>query len=80
MIAFVRGVTAARSRSGSRSKPVASRVGTATGTAPTSRACSGYDTQNGLGTSTSSPGFSMATTMLNSVCLAPHEISTSAGS
>ncbi len=80
MIAFVRGVTAARSRSGSRSNPVRSCVATATGTAPTSRACSGYETQNGLGTSTSSPGFNRATTMLNKVCLAPHEIRTSAGS
>src|SRR2546430_5872108 len=31
-------------------RSVASRVGTATGTAPSSRACSGYETQNGLGT------------------------------
>src|SRR2546426_7950134 len=79
-ITFVRGVTAARNRPGSRSNPVVSDVGTATGTAPTSRACSGYETQNGLGTSTSSPGLSIATARLNSVCLAPHETRTSAGS
>src|SRR3989454_5379779 len=79
-ITFVRGVTAARNRPGSRSNPVVSDVGTATGTAPTSRACSGYETQNGLGTSTSSAGLSIATARLNSVCLAPHETRTSAGS
>src|SRR2546426_11258733 len=79
-ITFVRGVTAARNRSGSRSNPVVSDVGTATGTAPTSRVCSGYETQNGLGTSTSSLGLSIATARLNSVCLAPHETRTSAGS
>ena len=40
-ITFVRGVTAARTRSGSRSKPVRSCVATGTGTPPTSRTCSG---------------------------------------
>src|SRR5262245_272997 len=80
MMTFVRGVSAARRRSGSRSNPVASSVATGTGTAPTRRICSGYDTQYGLGTSTSSPGLSKATARLKSVCLAPTETRISAGS
>jgi hypothetical protein len=60
----VRGVTARRSASGSRSKPVDSCVITGTGTPPSSRTCSGYETQYGLGISTSSPGFTRAITML----------------
>ena len=79
-ISFVRGVTAARRRSASRSKPLASVVATSTGTPPSRRTCSGYETQYGLGTSTSSPGFTSATTRLKSVCLAPTDTSTSAGS
>ena len=78
-ISFVRGVIAARTRSGSRSKPDPSRVSTATRTASSRRACSGYDTQNGLGTTTSSPGFRSAVAMLYSVCLAPHETRISGG-
>ena len=64
MMTFVRGVTARRTRSPSRSNPLASTVSTTTGTPPTSRTCSGYETQYGLGISTSSPGFTSAMTML----------------
>ena len=63
-MSFVLGVTAAAMVSGSRSKPVSSRVETITGTPSTSRTCSGYDTQYGLGTITSSPGSISATQML----------------
>src|SRR4026209_1001390 len=73
----VRGVTARRSASGSTSKPLDSCVITGTGTPPSNRTCSGYETQYGLGSSKSSPGFTRAITILWNVGLAPQETVTS---
>jgi hypothetical protein len=42
--------------------PAASRASTKTGVAPARRICSGYETQYGVGTSTSSPGPNSAMT------------------
>src|SRR6478672_12910363 len=66
---FVRGVTAASSCSIETRKPVASVVGSTTGTPPPSAMHSGYDVQYGAGSNTSSPGSQSTWNVLYTACL-----------
>lgn len=60
-------------------QPSAALVSTTTGSALASRAIAGYDTQNGAGTSTRSPGPKSVNKASNRTCFAPALTSTSAG-
>src|SRR4051812_6185844 len=60
---FVRGVSAASSVSGNNLNP-RSTVDTSTGVPPASFTISGYDTQHGVGITTSSPASSVAKSAL----------------
>ena len=61
------------SRSGSNRKPSSARHGTNTGVPPASRTCSGYVTQYGDGTITSSPGWITVMHAKYRLALAPGE-------
>src|SRR5258705_11611225 len=76
---FVRGVMLASSCAGVSLKPASRGHSTTIGTPPVSLTISGYDTQQGAGTITSSPGFNVAKKALKIACLAPAEMLTSSG-
>src|SRR5258706_4306105 len=79
MIAFVFGVIAAMIFSGCTVKPSSGLVWTITGVALASLICSGMVGQYGACVITSSPGLNNASAVLNSACLPPLVIRTSAG-
>ena len=68
---MVLGVIAASRSSGRNRKPLFCAHGTGTGVPSHSSTISGYDTQNGAGITTSSPGLMVATIALYSTCLPP---------
>src|SRR6266550_2394869 len=79
MIALVFGVIAAMISAGWTVKPSSALVWTMTGVALAILICSGIVGQSAACVITSSPGLNRASAVLNSACLPPLVISTSAG-